>query len=81
MSYVWIFTLSANHELLDVGKLLVSSKRCLVLDRKRAEAAVKVRWVPFQVANDTIRTALKSFGKVEVILREKWNVGSFVGVE
>lgn len=37
--------------------------------------------MPFYVTNDTIKSALEAFGKVEKITREKWSVGSFIGIE
>lgn len=52
-------SLDAKKRLLATKKLAVKGKRCLLVDPNVAEVHVTVHWVPFDIANDAIPTALE----------------------
>lgn len=80
MNHVWFVTLhslSARHKLLGVKEMLIKEMRCLVLDPNKAEVRLKLHWIPFHLPNDSVKKALKPYGTLEEITREKWQVEVF----
>lgn len=84
MNHVWMArmkSLSAKHRLLAAKELQVKGKRCLFLDPNKAELRIRIHWVPYDVANDCIRSALEGYETVEEVSRETWRVDGFQGIE
>lgn len=59
----------------------MKGKKCMILDPSTREVRVKLHWVPYHVADDTLRKALEQYGKVLDITRETWKVSGFEGVQ
>ncbi|CAN8031230.1 unnamed protein product [Ixodes persulcatus] len=83
MNHVWLVTLkssAAKEELAAVKAFEVKGKRCVIIDPGRAEVRLKLHWIPFYMADDCVKKALETYGKVEGVSRETWHVGGFEGV-
>lgn len=73
MGHVWLCSLktaAAKERLLRLGRLTVKGKLCIRVDRNKQDVRAKVHWVPFDVANDTLRKALEYFGTVQEVARK-----------
>lgn len=84
MNHVWLLTLkslAAKHQLLQKGELQVKGRKCLILDPNLAEIRAKVHWTPFHAPDGVLRLALEPYKKVVEVVREKWQIEGFEGVE
>uniref|UniRef100_A0A6B0V2U0 CCHC-type domain-containing protein n=1 Tax=Ixodes ricinus TaxID=34613 RepID=A0A6B0V2U0_IXORI len=84
MGHVWIVRLkstAAKEKLMMSGKFKVKGGWCVPMDPDRREVRLKLHWVPFDVPNDALKRALEEFGVVREIIREKWHIDGFDGVE
>lgn len=84
MSHVWLLDLrtdAAKQKLLEIQRLDVKGRTCLVVDPVRQDVRLKLHWVAFDVTNDAIRRAFAEFGEVKEVVQERWKVSGFDGVE
>lgn len=71
----------AKHWLLNITKLQVKGKHCLVLDPNKTQVPMKVHWVYFRLSKYSIRTALELFNDVLNVSRDTWYIPGLEGVE
>ncbi|KAM7284369.1 uncharacterized protein ISCGN_001463 [Ixodes scapularis] len=84
MSHVWLLDLrtdAAKQKLLEMGRLTVKGRTCIVVDPFRQEVRIKLHCVAFGVTNDTIHRAFSEYGVVKEVAHERWRVPGFDGVE
>ncbi|XP_077551754.1 uncharacterized protein LOC144165870 [Haemaphysalis longicornis] len=84
MSHVWLVnfrTHDAKKKLLERGPLKVKGRPCLVVDPLRHELRVKLHWVAFNVANETIRKVFSEYGDVKEVTSDTWRVEDFENSE
>ncbi|KAK8770386.1 hypothetical protein V5799_013150 [Amblyomma americanum] len=84
MSHLWLVrfrTQEAKDAVLAAGGLSVKGGYCAIIDPCRKEIMVKIHWVPFHIASETLRKALSEFGEVMEIWHEERNVRGFESAE
>ncbi|XP_077551263.1 uncharacterized protein LOC144164899 [Haemaphysalis longicornis] len=77
INHVWAVTFNspgATKKMLAVTELQVKGRRCVVIDPQDQQVRLKLHWLLHGVADDDIRAALASYGKVTGVNRERWRV-------
>ncbi|XP_077528405.1 uncharacterized protein LOC144140091 [Haemaphysalis longicornis] len=77
INHVWAVTFSsaeATKKMLAVTELQVKGRRCVVIDPEDQQVRLKLHWLLHGVADDDIRAAFASYGKVTEVNRERWRV-------
>ncbi|XP_077551260.1 uncharacterized protein LOC144164897 [Haemaphysalis longicornis] len=77
INHVWAVTFSsagATKKMLAVTELQVKGRRCVVIDPQDQQVRLKLHWLLHGVADDDIRAAFASYGKVTEVNRERWRV-------
>lgn len=84
MNHVWMArmkSLPAKHRLLAAKESVIKGKQCILLHPRKGEVSTKVHWVPYDVLNDAILSALEGYGTVEDISRKTWGLDGFQVIE
>ncbi|XP_077542042.1 uncharacterized protein LOC144154812 [Haemaphysalis longicornis] len=77
INHVWAITFNsaeATKKMLAVQEFQVKGRRCVVIDPEDQQVRLKLHWLLHGVADDDIRAALVSYGKVTEVNRERWRV-------
>lgn len=75
MNHLCLITLratEAKRKLLAARELLVKEIKCYILDPNQAEFGLKVHCISHHVPDDTVRKALRGFGRVCKVRRDVW---------